>query len=114
MYSHVKCTKYETCAILHGFHILYVSRYCNSKVETPHVFEVILFKSFIQLILEIIANKDLDFYFTVVKKDNFTHITSEDKKNEHKSVNIFLPVILSMCFGCSKEPSHCDGSFEYP
>ena len=19
-----------------------------------------------------------------------------------------------MCFGCSKEPSHCDGSFEYP
>ena len=38
-----------------------------------------------------------------------------------KIANIFLPIILSICFGCSKEPSHCskepshgDGSFEYP
>ena len=27
---------------------------------------------------------------------------------------IFLSVSLNMCFGCSKEPSHWDGSFEYP
>ena len=27
---------------------------------------------------------------------------------------MFLPIILSMCFGCPKEPSHRDGSFEYP
>ena len=27
---------------------------------------------------------------------------------------IFLPINLNMCFGCSKEPSHRDGSFEYP
>ena len=26
---------------------------------------------------------------------------------------IFLSVVLKMCFGCSKEPSHWDGSFEY-
>ena len=26
----------------------------------------------------------------------------------------FLPISLNMCFGCSKEPSHRDGSFEYP
>ena len=25
---------------------------------------------------------------------------------ERKIVNIFLPINLSMCFGCSKEPSH--------
>ena len=31
-----------------------------------------------------------------------------------KTVNIFLPIILSTWFGCSKEPSHRDGSFEYP
>ena len=31
-----------------------------------------------------------------------------------KIVNIFLPVIFSICFGCSKEPSHRDGSCEYP
>ena len=27
---------------------------------------------------------------------------------------IFLPINSNMCFGCSKEPSHRDGSFEYP
>ena len=27
---------------------------------------------------------------------------------------IFLSISLNMCFGCSKEPSHRDGSFEYP
>ena len=31
-----------------------------------------------------------------------------------KSVNIFLPISFSICFGCSKEPFHCDGYFEYP
>ena len=27
---------------------------------------------------------------------------------------IFLPIFISTCFGCSKEPSHRDSSFEYP
>ena len=27
---------------------------------------------------------------------------------------VFLSISLNMCFGCSKEPSHRDGSFEYP
>ena len=27
---------------------------------------------------------------------------------------IFLSVSLNMCFWCSEEPSHRDGSFEYP
>ena len=30
-----------------------------------------------------------------------------------KIVNIFLSIGLNICFGCSKEPSHRDGSFEY-
>ena len=29
-------------------------------------------------------------------------------------MNIFLSISLNICFGCSEEPSHCDGSFEYP
>ena len=33
---------------------------------------------------------------------------------QRKIVNIFLPIIISICFGCSKEPYHRDGSFEYP
>ena len=31
-----------------------------------------------------------------------------------KIVIIFLPINLNMCCRCSKEPSHRDGSFEYP
>ena len=31
-----------------------------------------------------------------------------------KIVIIFLSNSQNMCFGCSKEPSHGDGSFEYP
>ena len=35
----LKCTNYETCAILHRFHNLHIavfSRNCNSKLEPPH------------------------------------------------------------------------------
>ena len=28
------------------------------------------------------------------------------KKLQRKIVNIFLPIIISICLGCSKEPSH--------
>ena len=39
----------------------------------------------------------------------------QDKQNfERKIVNIVLPISFNICFGCSKEPSHYDGSFEYP
>ena len=43
-------------------------------------------------------------------------ITGLDKQNkiQQKIVNIFLPIIFSICFGCSKEPPHREGSFEYP
>ena len=37
-----------------------------------------------------------------------------NKKFQRKIVNIFLPIIFSICFGCSKEPSHLDSSFNYP
>ena len=36
------------------------------------------------------------------------------KNNLRKIVIIFLSISLNMCFGCSKDPSHRDGSFEYP
>ena len=37
-----------------------------------------------------------------------------NKNVERKSVNNAQPINFSICFGCSKEPSHGDGSFEYP
>ena len=41
--------------------------------------------------------------------------TGLDKQNcERKTENIFLPISFNICFGRSKEPSHWDGSFEYP
>ena len=33
---------------------------------------------------------------------------------EGKIVNIILPISYNICFGCSIEPSHWDGSFEHP
>ena len=44
---------------------------------------------------------------------NYTHRKVREFY-ERKIVIIFLPINFNMCFGCSKEPSHCDGSFEYP
>ena len=37
-----------------------------------------------------------------------------DKLFQRKIVNIFFPILFSIGFGCLKEPSHWDGSFEYP
>ena len=36
------------------------------------------------------------------------------KKKSAFIINIFLTIIFSVCFGCSIELSHWDGSFEYP
>ena len=38
----------------------------------------------------------------------------DNKIFQRKIVNIYLPINFSACFWCSKEPSHWDGSFEYP
>ena len=42
-------------------------------------------------------------------------VQDQDKeKNECKIVNIFLFISFNICFGCSKELSHRDETFEYP
>ena len=43
---------------------------------------------------------------------SFSTVTS--KNFQCKITIIFLSISLNMCFGCSKEPSLWDGSFEYP
>ena len=45
---------------------------------------------------------------------NIKVLSQINKLLEHKIVIIFLPINFNMCFGCSKEPFHGDGSFEYP
>ena len=42
------------------------------------------------------------------------YLSSEANFFLRKSLIIFLTISLNMRFGCSKEPSHIDGSFEYP
>ena len=49
----------------------------------------------------------------------FGHLSSSfalniNKNLQRKIVNIFLSICFNICFGCSKELSHWDGSFEYP
>ena len=41
------------------------------------------------------------------------YIGPEWQKNQHTIVNMSLPISFNMLFGCSKEPSNRDGSFEY-
>ena len=42
-------------------------------------------------------------------------IFSLDKQNfSAQNCKYFLTHTFTICFVCSKEPSHCDGSFEYP
>ena len=45
---------------------------------------------------------------------SFFHRFRLTKYFERKIINIFLPISFNIYFGCSKEPSHWDGSFEYP
>ena len=51
------------------------------------------------------------------EEETFKHWHTKGQLSKHfyyKIAIIFLPISLNMCFGCSKEPSHRDDSFEYP
>ena len=50
-------------------------------------------------VLKYLSNKFWDFFIGLVKQ---------------KKISIILSISLNMCFWCSKELSHWDGSFEYP
>ena len=41
-------------------------------------------------------------------------ISPVSKLFTHKNEFIFQAISFNTCYGCSKEPSHGDGSFEYP
>ena len=40
-------------------------------------------------------------------------VKQKKKKKKRKIAIIFLSIRSNICFGCSKEPSHQDGSYEY-
>ena len=46
--------------------------------------------------------------------ETLIHRSRKRKCYKCKIANIFLPIHWNLSFGCSKEPSHWDGSFEYP
>ena len=51
------------------------------------------------------------YYFLWCVDDNEGYIST---KSMRKIAIIFLSISLNMCFRCSREPSHRDGSFEHP
>ena len=62
--------------------------------------------------IKIVIQSDFVLHLQVHIKE---YIIGLDKqKFQHTIVNMFLPINFEICFGCSKEPSHRDGSFEYP
>ena len=54
---------------------------------------------------------DLKWWIVSPYSDEFQR---DHRSCERKNVNIFLSISKNICFGCSKELSHWDGSFEYP
>ena len=69
------------------------------------------------------ANFCLNFpllpYFVYVLSEGYgetvqAHMSLQYEPSLHSSQNIFLLISLNKCFGCSKEPSHQDGSLEHP
>ena len=52
-----------------------------------------------------LINNEVSFLNNFFLKTITTHRFSE-QFFQCKIVNIFLPIIFSICFGCSKEPSH--------
>ena len=65
----MKCTKYETRAILHRFHILFIL--CDKYDSFQHS----IFKSCCPLILESIGKVRLDIRCIVAKKDTPRQLT---------------------------------------
>ena len=66
--------------------------------------------------MEKLKNED-NVSFNRSTKTLFQNDNSEpqlSKNNLRKIEIIFLSISLNICFGCSKEPSHRDCSFEYP
>ena len=53
-------------------------------------------------------------FIALVENIDDYHIGLDKQKFQRKIVNIFLLIIFSICFRCSKEPSHRDSSFEPP
>ena len=56
-----------------------------------------------------VLSTDLNHCIITIQAQNYVN-----KMFQRKFENIFLPMIFSICFGCSKEPSQREGSFEYP
>ena len=60
-----------------------------------------------------------DVLHSMIMFVSFTHLLAtftygQLRGKMRKIAIIFLSISLNMCFGCSKEPSDWDGSFEYP
>ena len=67
MYSLVKYTKYETCAILHRFYTWYISAIISAKqILCKHVTFKLSFLTCCQLIIESIGRVYLDLHCTFV------------------------------------------------
>ena len=86
MYNLVKCTNHETCAILHRFHILFISLDCGSSIELSHILMSLLLlkhrfdsyttssEIFLKIRTEQIIYLTLTISFQSIKYNNNLHI----------------------------------------
>ena len=95
----------------------------NGSFEHPKHMLKLLSKKYFQFYAEnvrwskpVVFVTNITICLTIVSNNKYiiTGLDKQNKKIQLKIVNIFLHIIFNICFGCSKEPSHWDGSFEYP
>ena len=53
-------------------------------------------------------------FFILFSYPSVKQVYHRSRHVQRKIVNIFLPININICFGCSKEASHWTGSFENP
>ena len=80
--------------------VLSLSTYCDSDVCVGDV-------------CSLFCDAVLTLPFILLMKKESSGIGPVKQINLREIAIIFLSISLNMCFGCSKEPSHRDGSFEY-
>ena len=72
------------------------------------------FKTFVHECCQSVKWFGCKLFAKVISKER-VKIIGPVKQKEMRIISIiFLCISLHMCFGCSKEPSHRDGSFEHP
>ena len=105
VHNHMLCVLKRTDSMLWFF---WAPKTCLNWVKDKKIYAILRTKTLL------IWTNDLHMEYEINKSLISTHRFRLNKIFQRKIVKNFIPIFFSICFECSKEPSHWDGSFEYP